>query len=643
VIVLEILHGTATQRLHRITSSGGATTIGRSPASTVVVSDFHLSGDHAQITRVGDHYVFRDLRSTNGSAVERDGKRVPVDAAARWELALADGDVLLLGNHHDPVRISVRIGDESDDADLGDRLIASRSILNLPAVADQIERDPGEAVRVYKALQPLGARLEPAAVIEACITATFQLLPRATHVAILLRSDTDKDRFALAVSRSRTRDPARTAGDPVRASRAVLRRVLADRAAVLTANAQEALSSESILGGQIFSILALPLWRGDDIIGLIQSDNRASAGMFTETDLEVGLLLAAQASLAIDNATLVQRLRVAEERARGENVYLRRKEQKIKFDNIIGDSPAMKTVFAQLERVIDTRMTVCIEGETGTGKELIASAVHHQSQRRDKMFVAQNCAALPENLLESELFGHKRGAFTSADSDKKGLFEIADGGTLFLDEMGEMPFTLQAKLLRVLQDGTIRAVGATTDKQVDVRILCATNRDLAAEVEKGRFRQDLFYRIRVIPITLPPLRDRREDIPALAAHFLKRYADEYRVELPGFTQDALDALSSYNWPGNIRELENEVQRLVIQAEPGHWLEITDLSPRLRKIEGTVTRVAPQKGTLKEMMDQVERWLITEALRDHGGNKTKTAATLGITREGLHKKLAKFGV
>ena len=642
MIVLEILHGTATQRLHRITSSA-ATTIGRSPASTVVLSDFHLSGDHAQITRVGDHYVFRDLRSTNGSEVEREGKRLPVDATARWEVALADGDVLLLGNRHDPVRIAVRIGDEADDAELGDRLIASRSILTLPAVTDQIERDPGTAVRVYKALQPLGARLEPAEVIEACITATFELLPRATHVALLLRSDTDKDRFALAVSRERARAAARTAGDPVRASRAVLRRVLADRAAVLTANAQEALSSESILGGQIFSILALPLWRGDDIIGLIQSDNRASAGMFTETDLEVGLLLAAQASLAIDNATLVQRLRVAEERARGENVYLRRKEQKIKFDNIIGDSPAMKSVFAQLDRVIDTRATVCIEGETGTGKELIASAVHHQSQRRDKMFVAQNCAALPENLLESELFGHKRGAFTSADSDKKGLFEIADGGTLFLDEMGEMPLTLQAKLLRVLQDGTIRPVGATSEKQVDVRILCATNRDLSAEVEKGRFRQDLYYRIRVIPITLPPLRDRREDIPALAAHFLKRYADEYRVELPGFTQDALDALQSYNWPGNIRELENEVQRLVIQAEPGHWLEITDLSPRLRKIEGTVTRVAPQKGTLKEMMDQVERWLITEALRDHGGNKTKTAATLGITREGLHKKLSKFGM
>ncbi len=659
MIALEILHGTASQRLHRISSAGSAvTTIGRSPDSTVVIGDFHLSGDHAQITRVGDHYVFRDLRSTNGSAIERDGHRIQVDAAARWEIALSDGDVLLLGNHHDPVRIAVRIGDDDDPQELGERLIASRSIRNLPAVADQLERDPGEALRVYKALQPLGARLEHGEVIEACLSAAFQLLPRATHVAILLRSETDKDRFALAVSRERgkpdPRDPRelrdareprdpRTGGDAVRASRAVLRRVLADRAAVLTANAQEALSSESILGGQILSILALPLWRGDDIIGLIQADNRATAGMFSETDLEVGLLLAAQASLAIDNATLVQRLRVAEERARGENVYLRRKEQRIKFDHIIGDSPAMKAVFAQLDRVVDTRATVCIEGETGTGKELIASAIHHQSQRRDKMFVAQNCAALPENLLESELFGHKRGAFTSADTDKKGLFEIADGGTLFLDEMGEMPLALQAKLLRVLQDGAIRPVGATSEKQVDVRILCATNRDLSAEVEKGRFRQDLYYRLMVFPITLPPLRERREDIPALAAHFLQRYADEYRVELPGFTRDALDALASYNWPGNIRELENEIQRLVIQAESGHWIEITDLSPRLRKIEGTITKIAPQKGTLREMMDQVERWLLTEALREHGGNKTKTAVTLGITREGLHKKLAKFGV
>jgi transcriptional regulator with GAF, ATPase, and Fis domain len=651
VIVLEILQGTSTRSVHEM--AGTIASIGRAPSNTVVLTDYHLSGEHAQVVREGDAYVFRDLRSTNGSAIERAGTRIPVDASRKFEIALENGDLLLLGDARKPVTVRVRLlrasitGEGPAVEPLGDRLIASRSIVDLPSVTHQIEHDPASAVRVYKALQRLTSRVDHTATLEAVVDATFELLRRATHVAILLRSETDKDRFVLALSRERPGPAAGTpvaAADPVRASRSVLRRVLADRAAILTANAQEELtSSESVLAGQILSMLAVPMWRGDEIIGLIQADNRRSAGMFAESDLEVALLLGSQAALAIDNATLFQRVKVAEEKARGENVYLKRREQKVRFENIIGESPAMKAVLAQLEKVIDTRATVCVEGETGTGKELIASGVHYQSQRRDKMFVAQNCAAMPENLLESELFGHKRGAFTSADADKKGLFEIADGGTLFLDEMGEMPLSLQAKLLRVLQEGTIRPVGATSEKQVDVRIICATNRDLAAEVEQGRFRQDLYYRLMVFPVRLPPLRERREDVPLLAAHFLKRYAAEYRVELPGFTQDALDGLAGYGWPGNIRELENEIQRLVIQAEPGHWIEVVDLSPRLRKVEGTLQRIAPKKGTLKEMVEQVERWLLTEALRENGGNKTKTAVQLGITREGLHKKLAKFGL
>jgi Nif-specific regulatory protein len=468
-----------------------------------------------------------------------------------------------------------------------------------------------------------------------------------------MRSESDKDRFTAALAKERSSDPGSTryatqsdesSGDSFRASRAVLKRVLADRAAVLTANAQEEMeSSESIMGGRILSLIAVPLWRGSEITGLIEIDNRRSAGMFDETDLEVALVLGAQAALALDNAALVSRLKLAEERLRGENVYLKQREQKNNFKSIIGESKAMKDVLSQLEKVLDTRATVCILGETGTGKELIASAIHYQSKRRDKIFVAQNCAALPENLLESELFGHKKGAFTSADSDKKGLFEIADGGTLFLDEVGEMPLSLQAKLLRTLQEGTIRPVGATAEKQIDVRIICATNRDLQEEVEKGTFRQDLYYRLMVFPIRLPPLRDRREDIPLLAEHFLKRYEAEYGRHIQGFSKETLDALGSYQWPGNIRELENEVQRLVIQAEPGSFLEVANLSPQLRKVEGTLARIAPKKGTLKEMMEQVERWLLAEALRDHDNNKTKTAQTLGITREGLHKKLSKFGM
>ena len=654
MIVLEIIQGSSPRSLYELRDP--VVTIGRGPSNTVVVTDYHLSGEHAQIAREGDAYVFRDLRSTNGSAVERAGSRFAVDATRRHEIGLDHGDVILLGDPRNPVKLRVRIpslhpGASSDD--LGDRLIASRSIVDLPQVTHQLEHDPAGALQVYKTLQRLGGRLDQQATYDACVDAMFDLLPRATHVAILLRAADDKDRFVLAMSRERLptgqfRDlrhaTASDTPDPVRASRTILRRVLADRAALLTANASEELSSsESILGGQILSMIAVPLWRGEEIIGLIQADNRHSAGMFDESDLEIALLVGSQAALAIDNAQLVSRLKVAEERLRGENVYLKRKEQKVTFDNIIGESPAMQQVLGGLQKVIDTRATVCIQGETGTGKELIASAIHNNSSRADKMFVAQNCAALPENLLESELFGHKRGAFTSADADKKGLFEIADGGTLFLDEMGEMPMSLQAKLLRVLQEGTIRAVGATAEKHVDVRIICATNRDLAAEVEKGRFRQDLYYRLMVFPVQLPPLRDRREDVPLLARHFLEKYAAEYRLDLPGFTAEALDALASYSWPGNIRELENEVQRLVIQAEPGCWIEVTDLSPRLRKVEGTLARIAPKKGTLKEMMDEVERFLLQQALRDHGGNKTKTAGTLGITREGLHKKLAKFGL
>ncbi|HEU5060186.1 MAG TPA: sigma 54-interacting transcriptional regulator, partial [Kofleriaceae bacterium] len=508
-------------------------TLGRADSNSLVLRDYHLSGQHGQIFLEGDQFIYRDLRSTNGSAVRRGETTYTVDASVDWEVTLKTGDCLQLGDPKAPVLVRIGLPEprEHGDAELADRLIASRSIIDLPRVAEAVEDDPASALRIYKALSPLSTRLEVSETLDAVIEAAFQLLPRATHVSVLLRSDSDKDRFTVALARQRNKPPAQPrratthgdgksgannnkaapAVDPVRASRAVLRRLLEERAAILLADAREELAtSESIMGSQILSIVAVPLWRGDQITGLIQADNRASAGMFTETDLEVALLLGAQAALALDNAALVSRLKVAEEKLRGENRYLKRREEKRRFESIIGESSAMREVLQQLEKVLDTRATVCIEGETGTGKELIASAIHYQSRRHDKLFVAQNCAALPENLLESELFGHKKGSFTSADSDKKGLFEIADGGTLFLDEVGEMPLSLQAKLLRTLQEGAIRPVGSTSEKQVDVRIICATNRNLATEVEKGQFRQDLYYRLMVFPIRLPPLRERRE-------------------------------------------------------------------------------------------------------------------------------------
>jgi Nif-specific regulatory protein len=421
-----------------------------------------------------------------------------------------------------------------------------------------------------------------------------------------------------------------------------------ERAAIIVADApNELVPSESLMGAQIRSVLAVPLWKGDDILGVLQLDNRLHAGAFSSADLDVCTVLAHHASLAIANARLLQRLRGAEEQLKKENAFLKTREESRRVgkgrQEIIGSSSAMRAVLDQLAKVVDTRVTVLVEGETGVGKELIAAALHYGSRRRAQLFVTQNCAAIPEHLLESELFGHRRGSFTGAHEDKKGLFEIADGGTLFLDEVTELHASLQSKLLRVLQEGEIRPVGATQERRVNVRIVAATNRDLRKAVTDGTFREDLYYRLEAFPIRVPPLRERREDIRPIAEHWLARYRVELGKMVAGFSQPAVDLLEAYDWPGNVRELQNEVQRLVIQSEGGEFVTPAMLSPRVRRIEGVLDRVRPTKGTLKEMLDQLERWLLIEALGEHDNNKTATAKTLGITREGLHKKLRSFGL
>jgi Nif-specific regulatory protein len=619
-------------------------TIGRAPGNQVVLVDYHLSGEHGQIFREDDRYIYRDLKSTNGSRILRGPEELILDGggggdSARWEAPIQDGDQLLLGNPAEPVVLKCRVRvDELERQEV----IARRELAELSEVQGKVERDPLRAAALYDIAKKLGRRgLDLNAVFDELSEATFALVPEASHVAIDLADDPD-GRLNTVHARAKSPKP----GERFQMSRTVVRRVQRDKAAVLV-NDETRMDSVSLMKISAKGIIGVPLWEGDTIRGVIQCDNRDGSGFFNPRDLDVMTALAGMATLAIENARLVQRLRLAEEKLRGEVKYLKGREEKRRFSDIIGESQAMNAIFRQLEKVIDTRATVCIEGETGTGKEVIASAIHYQGRRRDKLFVAQNCAAVPENLLESELFGHKKGSFTGADHDKKGLFEIADGGTLFLDEIGEMTLALQAKLLRVLQEGEIRPLGATASKSIDVRIICATNRSLEKEVEAGRFRQDLFYRLRVFPLHLPALRERREDIPLLAEHFLRKYTLEMNKPVAGITPEALDQLSAYGWPGNIRELENEVQRLVIQCDPEGFITPDLLAPAVRKVEGLLGRVAPQgarkKGTLKEMMEEVERWLLTEALRDHGGNKTKTAETLGITREGLHKKLAKYGM
>jgi Nif-specific regulatory protein len=490
-------------------------------------------------------------------------------------------------------------------------------------------------------------------VVSGIADAALLLVPRATHATVVLQKDAENEPAASAKSVgfvpviTRVRGPSgpRAPEAAVRVTRSIVRKVISERAAVLAADApSETFSSESLLGASIRSTIGVPLWKDEAILGVLQLDNRDAPAMFEARDVDALGVLAVSASLAIANAELIQRLRLTRAELKKENQYLRGRERARSAEvQIVGESKAMAELLRQLDKVVDTRVSVLIEGETGVGKELIASSVHYRSKRKDKLFVAQNCAAFPENLLESELFGHKRGAFTGATDEKKGLFEIADGGTLFLDELGELPLSLQAKLLRALQEGEIRPIGATQSKQVNVRIVAATNKNLETEVKAGRFREDLYYRLKVFPIRVPPLRERRDDIAPLALFFLDRYTREMAKSVPGFAQETLEILSAYDFPGNVRELENEVQRLVIQADEGAFLTPELLSPRVRQIETVLLSAGAAKGSLKDMVDQVERHILIEALREHGNNKTAAAKTLGITREGLHKKLKQLGV
>jgi len=626
--------------------------IGRAADNDLVLADDIVSSDHARILYSGDRYVLRDQRSTNGTAVVRGGERVALDDSNNREMALEPGDAIELGSGEALVTIGVAIVDEPDDA----RVVAMRKIAELGHTESNVERDASRLRRLYEAQKKIGAAGDLSEVLVAISDAAFDLVHGATHVTIILRDDDDETTRPTGAAGyvpvvTRVRGQEGPASGPIPVTRSVFRKVISERAAVAAADApREVGQTESLMGAQIRSVIGVPLWRGDEILGVLQMDNRESTGVFTAMDLEVMAVLAHNASLAVANARLVKRLRAAEERLRKENQFLKGREESRRTggrvgaqQEIIGQSGAMRTLNEQLGKVVDTRVTVLIEGETGVGKELIAAAVHYRSRRRDKLFVSQNCAAMPENLLESELFGHKKGSFTGAHEEKKGLFEIADGGTLFLDEVTEMPLSLQSKLLRALQEGEIRPIGATQEKRVNVRIVAATNRNMEKEVAEGRFREDLYYRLKVFPLRVPPLRERREDIPLLAQYFLARYSTELGKPAAGFSQQAMELLQAYDFPDNVRELQNEVQRLMIQIEPGGFVTPELLSPRIRQIEGVVDRVKPTKGTLKEMMDQLERWLLIESLREHGNNKTAAAKSLGITREGLHKKLRAFGL
>ncbi len=324
-----------------------------------------------------------------------------------------------------------------------------------------------------------------------------------------------------------------------------------------------------------------------------------------------------------------------------ENVQLREQlDERFGLERFIGKSPALEEVLDMIRQVAPSRANVLIQGETGTGKELVAQALHRLSPRSKGKLVTVHCAALPPTLLESELFGHEKGAFTGATERRAGRFEWADGGSVFLDEIGEIEPQVQVKILRVLEQRQFERIGGRETLEVDVRLIAATNRDLQAEVAAGRFREDLYYRLNVVTITLPPLRERREDVPLLAQSFLQEFAEENGKALEGFTTDCMQALMGYDWPGNIRELRNAVERMVVLARQPR-LTVRDLPATIRQSEPVPGGQLPLMGDLS--LEEAEKQLILQALEANGGNRTKAAEQLKISRRTLHRKLNEYGL
>jgi two-component system, NtrC family, response regulator AtoC len=402
----------------------------------------------------------------------------------------------------------------------------------------------------------------------------------------------------------------------------------------------------------VLTDVRMPKMGGLDLLATLRAKNHPATVIVMSAYGNVELAIEAMHAGAYDYVQkpfkpeeVVLSLRKAEEREmlRRENTALKAEIRKeYQFESILAQSPAMEEVFRTIQKVAEYKTTALVVGESGVGKELVARALHRRSKRQGS-FVAVNCGAIPENLLESELFGHRKGAFTDAVADRRGLFEEADGGTLFLDEIGELPISLQVKLLRVLEDERIRRLGEPRDIQVDVRIIAATHRDLELEIKAGRFREDLYYRLNVLTVSLPPLRERREDIPLLIEHFVARNNARLGTQIRGLDAEARRALYEYAWPGNVRELENTIERAMVLCD-GDTIVGVDLPERFRRAANPIAaQMNSGELSIKKASRVVEGELIRRALEKTRGNRTRAAELLEISHRALLYKLKDYGI
>jgi Nif-specific regulatory protein len=590
--------------------------MGRDRESGVQLRDLTVSRHHCRIEPAGDSFRLHDLDSRHGTFVNG----VPVherDLEPGDQIAV--GDSLFLFQAGDPVSSrpdmlledkSLAIGstvqrptDVAPFAHLGDPPSGARAAHDLHALLRI-----GHALHALRATEPLARRL---------LGLLLETMP-AERTSILLLDRAGEPACGYALDRAGSE-----AVFPL--SRTLVERLVRERTAVLSNDVLHVegwAEAESLQAARIQSLLAAPLQGPSGPLGVLYLDTRERGVRFDEPHLELLTAVAAIASLALANTRHMEWLE--EERTR--------LEASLDVD-VVGESPRMREIWRLLTRVAASDSTVLLRGESGTGKEVAARALHRKSRRTNRPFIALNCATLSPTLLESELFGHEKGAFTGAVERKLGKFEVADSGTLFLDEVGEIPTPLQAKLLRVLQEREFERLGSTRPIRVDVRVIAATNRDLEKAIQEGTFREDLFYRLNVISCTLPTLRERREDIPLLASHFAAHFGRQLGRKIAGFTPEARACLQRYAWPGNVRELSNAIERAVVIGEED-LIHPEDLPDTVLEVPAGATKIPITR--FHDTINETKKRLILAAVEQAGGNLTKAAERLGLNANYLHR-------
>lgn len=602
--------------------------IGRESSNLICVNDHSVSRRHCVIKREGESFRVIDLESYNGTFVNE----VPIG-----EHSLSHGDHVSVGT----VRFLFLTKDDEPSAtnpvELGEDELVSPStirlhhrdalylkpravVANLPANA-RIARDLNALLKISTLLSNIH---ESTQLQRSLLETVLDTIPAERGAILLVRGDSEELIASYGTDKR--------ADQPIRISRSIVQKVLHDAAAMLCVETNDdklLRDAQSLVAAHVCSLLCVPLVIRERAKGLIYLDTSNPAITLDEGHLQLLTAVGVIASVAIEN---VQHLQWLE----GENQRLHRE---ISLEhNMIGESPRMREVFRFLEKIAPTDATVLVRGESGTGKELVAHAIHTNSSRSEKPFVAINCAVLSETLLESELFGHEKGAFTGAVAQKRGRLEVADGGTLFLDEVGELTPATQAKLLRVLQERQFERVGGTRTISVDVRIVAATNRNLEEAITAGTFRQDLYYRLNVISFTLPPLRERREDISLLAYYFLAKYSKKCKRLVSGISTAARDCLMAYDWPGNVRELENAIERAVVLGNTD--VIMPDDLPESLLATGPTSQHLPN---YHEAVNEMKKKFILQAIEQANGNFTDAAKLLGIHSTNLHRLIRTLGL